>query len=109
MFYKNRNFVGCGSAPIVKILKTSVTKFIFIKVAGLQLSNLHETNIFKGIFQLILPNGQNSWLVEIQSQWLFFITLTLVKPIGIAFFLRSYFFGFAQSFRNPGHAFVCNR
>ena len=28
-----------------------------------------------------------------------FITFTLVKRIEIAFFLRSYFFGFSQSFR----------
>ena len=37
------------------------------------------------------------------------ITFTLVKRIGIAFFLRSYFFGFAQRFRIFGHAFVYNR
>ena len=36
-------------------------------------------------------------------------TFTLVKRIGIAFFLRSYFFGFTQTFRIFGHAFVCNR
>ena len=51
----------------------SVTKFIFIKVEGLHLSNLHEMNIFTGIFQLFLQNVQKSWFVEIQSQCLFFI------------------------------------
>ena len=51
----------------------SVAKFIFIKVEGLHLSNLHEMNIFTGIFQLFLQNVQKSWFVEIQSQCLFFI------------------------------------
>ena len=38
-----------------------------------------------------------------------FVTFTLVKSIGIAFFLRSHFFGFIQCFRDFGHAFVYNR
>ena len=38
----------------------SVAKFIFIKVEGLHLSNLHEMNIFTGIFQLFLQNVQKS-------------------------------------------------
>ena len=37
------------------------------------------------------------------------IRFTLVKRIGIAFFLRSLFYGFAKSFRIFGHAFVYNR
>ena len=61
---------------------TSVTKFIFIKAEGLQLSNLHEMNIFASIFQLFLPNVQKSWFVEIQSQWLFLIfTATALAQI----------------------------
>ena len=35
-----------------------------------------------------------------------FITFTLVKCIGIAFFLRSHFLEFTLSFRIFGHAFV---
>ena len=41
----------------------SVTKFIFIKTDGLQLSNLHEMNTFASIFQSFLPNVQNSRFV----------------------------------------------
>ena len=37
------------------------------------------------------------------------ITFTLVKRIRIAFFLRSLFFGFTQSFRIFAHDFVYNR
>ena len=51
----------------------SVTKFIFIKDEGLHLSNVHEMNIFIGIFQLFSQNMQKRWFVEIQSQCLFFI------------------------------------
>ena len=63
----------------------SVTMFIFIKVEGLQLSNLHGMNIFAGIFQLFSPNVQNSWFVEIQSQWLFkiFIETALAQIANI--------------------------
>ena len=38
-----------------------------------------------------------------------FFMFTLVKRIGIAFFLRSLFFGVTNSFRIFGHAFVYNR
>ena len=51
----------------------SVTKFIFIKVEGLHLSNLHDMNIFTGIFQLLSQNVQKSWFAEIQSHCFFFI------------------------------------
>ena len=51
----------------------SVTKFTFIKVEGLHLSNLHEMDICTGIFQLFLRNVQKTWFVEIQSLCLFFI------------------------------------
>ena len=54
------------------IKNISVVKFIFIKIKGLHLSNLHEMNIFTGIFQLFLKNVQKSWFVEIQSQCLVF-------------------------------------
>ena len=58
----------------------SVAKFIFIKVEGLHLSNLHEMNIFTGIFQLFLQNVQKSWFVEFQSQLAFvFIKTALVQ------------------------------
>ena len=35
-------------------------QFIFIKVEGLHLANLHEMKIFTGIFQLFLQNMQKS-------------------------------------------------
>ena len=36
-------------------------------------------------------------------------TITLVKRIGVAFFLRSHFFRFTRRFRIFGRAFVYNR
>ena len=48
----------------------SVTKFIFIKVESLLLSNFHEMNTSNILFS---QNVQKSWFVEIQSQCLFFI------------------------------------
>ena len=56
----------------------SVTKFTFIKVEGLHLSNLHEMDICTGIFQLFLRNVQKTWFVEIQSLCLFFIFIETV-------------------------------
>ena len=38
-----------------------------------------------------------------------FCYVYFIKRIGIAFFLHLYFFGFTQSFRICGHAFVYNR
>ena len=55
----------------------SEIKFIFVKVEGLHLSNLHEINIFTGIFRLFSWNVQKSWFVEIQSQYLFFIFIEM--------------------------------
>ena len=47
--------------PYRKNLKNiSVTKFTFIKVEGLHLSNLHEMDICTGIFQLFLRNVQKT-------------------------------------------------
>ena len=74
MFYKN-NILFCTYREDLKNI--SVTKFIFIKVEGLYLSNLREMNIFTGIFQLFSQNVQESWFVEIQSQCLFFIFIEI--------------------------------
>ena len=47
--------------------------------------------------------------VTYEENFTTFFTLTLVKRIGIAFFLHSLFFGVTNSFRIFGHAFVYNR
>ena len=54
-------------------------------------------------------NKHNGWNLVSWCCHQCLITITLVKRIGIAFFLRSHFFGFTHSFRIFGHAFVYNR